>query len=278
MAIDLSGSVRAIALAIPSVLLAVEGHAARSDLTVKNGSNIIHTDVTTAPFVLDLNGSAATVQFAITPLCVGLACGVDGPAVSAALSAANLDGSADATARYTFTVLGGPDPVPILLSGLYSVFNPPEFPDGSGGTTASASVSIKDGLGADAFVFQSVCYNYTYFLNESSPPKNCGASTFAGSFLASAGSTFSVVLHAFAGRTSPDAVPGPVTAYIDPFFEIDPNWRTSHSGYALQFEPGVGNGAPGDILTAVPEPETVALMAAGLAALMVRRRTRPRPV
>jgi hypothetical protein len=262
----------AIALAAPLVLPAFEAQAARSDLAVSSGaSNANHTELTAAPFVLDVGGTVAAVQFASTPLCDGLACSIDGPAVSATLLTGTNSKSAQATARYSFIVVGGPDPVPILLSGLYAVVNPLELPDGFGGTIATSSVGVTDSLGAVTYSFQSLCYNYSYYLNESGPPKNCGAGTFSGSFLSSAGSTLSVILSAFAARVFEDVAPGPASAYIDPFFQIDPVWAASHTGYSLQFEPGVGNGAPGNINTPVPEPETFVLMAAGLAVILRRR-------
>lgn len=277
MTSDWFRSLTAIALATLLWLPALQAHAARSDLTVTSGgSTTNHTDLTAAPFVLDVAGTVATVQFASTPLCVGLACGIDGPAVSANLVAGNSSAKASVTARYSFSVLGGPDPVPILLSGLYAVVDPPELPDGFGGTIATAVVGVTNSLGENAYSFQSLCYNYTYYLNESGPPKNCGSGTFSGSFLATAGSTLSVVLSAFAGRVFPDVAPDLASAYIDPFFQIDPGWAASHGGYSLLFESGVGNGVPGTISSPVPEPETIVLMAVGLAALLQRRRTRAR--
>jgi hypothetical protein len=262
-----------VGLASPLLLAAFAAQAARASLSVTSGgSTVAHTQSTPDAFVLDVGGTVATVQFARTPLCVGMACGIDGPAVSATLLAGNGSAMAETTARYSFSVVGGPGPVPILLSGLYSVFNPPELPDGSGGTIATGTLGIASSLGQTAFSFQSLCYNYTYFMHESAPPRNCGSGSFSGSFMASAGSTFSVVLGAFVGRVFPDAAPGPASAYIDPFFQIDPAWAAAHSGYSLLFEPGVGNGPPGGLTTAVPEPETVALMAAGLALLSRRIR------
>jgi hypothetical protein len=67
---------------------------------------------------------------------------------------------------------------------------------------------------------------------------------FSGSFFAATGSTLSVVLGAFAGRVFSDAASSAASAYIDPLFQIDPIWAESHSGYSLQFESGVGDGAP----------------------------------
>ena len=271
---DLVPSLFAVGLAGPLLLAAFAAQAARADLTVTSGGATVgHTQSTASAFVLDVGGTVATVQFASTPQCTGLACGIDGPAVSATLLGGNGSALAQSTARYSFSVVGGPGPVPILLSGLYAVFNPPELPDGAGGTIATGTLGITDNLGQTSFSFQSLCYNYTYFLNESAPPKNCGSGSFSGSFMASAGSTFSVVLGAFVGRVFRDVGPGPASAYIDPYFEIDPVWAAAHGGYSLLFEPGVGNGMPGSI-TAVPEPETFVLMAAGLALLRWRMRAR----
>lgn len=265
----------ALLTAAPILLPAFDVHAARSDLNVgSGGSGTNRTQLTADPFVLDMGGTIATVQFASTPLCVGLACAIDGPAVGAYLLAGNGSHQAESTARYTFSVIGGPDPVPILLSGLYDNQNPMELPDGLGGTVTSAGVNVLSSLFENLYAFQSICYNYTYFLNESSPPKNCGSGSFSGSFMAAAGSTLSVVITAFAGRVFTDAAPGAASAYVDPFFEIDPAWTALHPGYSLAFEAGVGNGAPGIVTSPVPEPETSALMVTGLAALLLRRKRR----
>jgi hypothetical protein len=48
---------------------------------------------------------------------------------------------------------------------------------------------------------------------------------------------------------------------LDPYFYIDPAWASTHPGYSLEVETGVGNAAP------VPEPSSTVLIVAGLLAL-----------
>ena len=56
-------------------------------------------------------------------------------------------------------------------------------------------------------------------------------------------------------------------AFIDPMFTIDASYLAAHPEASLTLPPGVGNA-----ITAVPEPQALLLMLAGLAALALRRR------
>ena len=55
---------------------------------------------------------------------------------------------------------------------------------------------------------------------------------------------------------------GVAHAFVDPILTIDPVFALSHPGYSVIVSAGIGNAAP---VAAVPEPETYALLLAGLA-------------
>lgn len=74
-----------------------------------------------------------------------------------------------------------------------------------------------------------------------------------------------VSLHAFASAASSRLS----TAFIDPWLSIDASYLAAHPEASLTLPPGVGNA-----VTAVPEPQTLALMLAGLAALATGLRRR----
>lgn len=54
------------------------------------------------------------------------------------------------------------------------------------------------------------------------------------------------------------------SAFIDPEFHIDDNWLASNSGFSLTIPDGIGNSSGSPITTPVPEPETYAMLLAGL--------------
>jgi hypothetical protein len=56
-------------------------------------------------------------------------------------------------------------------------------------------------------------------------------------------------------------------AFIDPALTIDPTYLAAHPEATLTLPPGVGNA-----ITAVPEPQTLLLMLAGLSVMALRRR------
>ena len=244
-------------------------------MSVVNGATTLdYTAATADPHVLDASGTRATLQFRATSGCDGAACSIDGPAVGAYLVAGSASYRAASTLEYTFGITGPSAPVPILVSGAYATFAPLELPRGAGGTVVRAVLRVRGESSERLFDFRSFCYNFPPELQEVGPAVNCGSGTFNGSFLATSGTTLDVHIDAQAVRFFPDRMPNAVSAYIDPYFQIDPAWAASHPGYALSFDPGVGNGVPGAFggPSAVPEPATLALMAAGLAALAGGRR------
>ena len=62
------------------------------------------------------------------------------------------------------------------------------------------------------------------------------------------------------------------TATVDPYIFIDPAWLADHPNYSVAVSAGIGNAAPG--VAAIPEPQTYAMMLAGLGLLgfVARRR------
>jgi hypothetical protein len=58
-------------------------------------------------------------------------------------------------------------------------------------------------------------------------------------------------------------------AYADPYIFVDPAFVASHPGYAVAVSDGIGNAAP---ISAVPEPETGAMMLFGIGLMVAARR------
>ena len=77
-----------------------------------------------------------------------------------------------------------------------------------------------------------------------------------------------------AGRPSSCSIfpcTGSESGFVDPFISIDPAFLLTHPGYSVIVSRGIGNASPA--VGAVPEPETYALMLAGLGMLgFIRRR------
>ena len=252
----------ALASAGANVLVTING------LTTSEGG--------TAPdaFAFNTVGGGGAAQFSYTPSCTGLACGVDGPALSTYMDFGNPSAHVRGDMVYTISVVGGPGPVPILLTGQYSYADPLEGPGTTGGTALVAAVQVNsDQVAAKLFKFQSLCYDYDPIFQEQLPEANCGTGTYNGSFTAGAGSTLTVSMFIDIVRLFPDRDLQAASGYLDPFFQIDPVFAAAHPGYSLAFDPGVGNGVPGALTVApVPEPETLFLMVGGLGALVLKRR------
>ncbi len=232
-----------------------------------------YSGTTAAPAAVATGGGTATLQFASTPGSSGLASLVNGPAVSASLSATSGSvNSADASIQYSLTVLGPTGAtalVPLLVAGSYRTINPDELPVGAGGTEAHSLLGIYGDSGS-LFEFRSDVYNFPPSWQELGREVNEGAGNYQGSFAVAAGSSIYVGLRALVWRRFADAAPSFASAEIDPYFQIDPTWATTHPGYSLVFDPGVGNAAP----IGVPEPSAALLLVSGLVTLMVRVRRR----
>ena len=239
--------------------------------TIQIGNSTLnYQSATTDPHILSAPGAQATLQFSGSQTCFAAACTLDGPAVGAYMSAGSGAYQVESTVFYGFSILGGPALVPVLVSGLYATVDPDVA---AGGTLATGTLGVRNSLGAPVYSFQSLCYNYPPEFNEQGAERNCGSGSFSGSFLAQAGTQLSVYMNALAFRLYRPEDTSAASAYIDPYFQIDPVWAAEHPGYSLSFDVGVGNGQPGAFgVSPVPEPETLALMAAGLLALAVKRR------
>ena len=234
-----------------------------------------YQSATTDPKIVSVGGATASLQFRSTSNCLGAACRVDGPALGAYLTGGGQGDFARANLQYTVTVSGGPELVPILFSGAYETLDPDVLPRGAGGTNAGSSINanVVNGLSlASRYRFRSDCFNYPPEFEERGPEMNCGAGTFTGMVTMTENSTLQVSMSAFVFRSREDRFLGPASAYIDPFFQIDPVFASTHPGYMLAFDPGVGNGAPTPQDFSVPEPGGFALVAAGLAGIVGLRR------
>lgn len=236
-----------------------------------------YSAATTDSNILSVGGSVASLQFRSASNCLGPACLIDGPAVGAYLTGGGQNDSATASLQYFVTLSGGPEAVPVLVSGAYQTVNPDVLPRG-GGTDAAAFININTTDPGEGFIrsfrfrFRSECFNYPPELQEENPEMNCGAGTFGGTVTMTENYSLKVSMTAIAFRRHEDSFLGPASAYIDPFFQIDPVFASAHPGYMLTFDPGVGNAPPAGPNAVVPEPGSLALAVAGLTGIVGLRR------
>lgn len=153
--------------------------------------------------------------------------------------------------------------MPLSFTGLYSVINP----DVAGGASEAVAV-VSVGQGANGTRFLSDCYNFSTEFTEFLGDSNCGTGNYSFGFLAASNSPVGVYLEAGLVHFGTDVNAGLISAFIDPFIQIDPLWLSANPGYSLTFDAGVGNAT----VSAVPEPATTALLLFGAGVLGLRRR------
>ncbi len=183
---------------------------------------------------------------------------------------------------YRFEVAAQPfTQVPIDFSGIYSSYQ------GARGSLAATSFTIQsvNSSASTYSTFQSylygdcgstACLQFTTFNNTSFTSMQSDVSHVAGTFEGSlnmlTGADGLVIgsVQLYAGANlSIGYVSASATAFIDPHLEINAAFLAANPGATLTITPGVGN-----LVSAVPEPGSYALMVGGLAviAILTRRR------
>jgi len=163
---------------------------------------------------------------------------------------------ASAVFGYTFEIFGPVSAsVPLVFSGTYSG----DYSNGNWGTNTIVNYRVAD----DAAGGFQCGRDFN---------SGCGHGTFGGTILVKSNYEYPVYLYLDIGAFAQDVDSTSASASIDPYLYIDPTWAADHPGYSLSVF-GVGNSVP-----AVPEPETYAMMLAGLGLLgmMARRRRQGR--
>jgi hypothetical protein len=171
---------------------------------------------------------------------------------------------ANASLTYFFEVLGGTqsEQIPILVTtDLSAAFT------GNGGAGASITIdTVFDGAA------KAVCANVTASSCPSTQPP-----AFDGTFSVTALDGVAAQVKLFATGGGGGVTGGSGTATADPLIQIDPAFLANNPGLTLEFSAGVRNGLPAP--AGVPEPSTLTLLGAGLAALAgwrsCSRRTNP---
>lgn len=139
----------------------------------------------------------------------------------------------------------------------------PIFVTSSGSATASGSGNAGASFSIGGNLQASASANQGY---PALPTSFSGVKTFyAGT------GQYQVDLYASADGTDgySGSAPGAASAFVDPYFEIDPTFASQNPGYSLAFSDGIVN-APS--VSPVPEPTTPILLASGLAVLAFSRR------
>jgi hypothetical protein len=159
--------------------------------------------------------------------------------------------------------------VPILFSGNYNA-----LASLNAGSSTSVSLGVNINTFDAALNANTSLFNWSNLCTGSlGVTSGCGAGQFSGSFSLLAGATYTtsmtaksiITTFASSGATAINA-----SAYglVDPYYYIDPVWLTSNPGYSLAFDANISN------VVAVPEPETYAMMMAGLGVMGVVGRRR----
>lgn len=246
---------------------------------IPNGTVFGHT---TTPgdntYAYNVGTNSAVVTFTASPV----------PSVSYTTTVFNPSGqtilSGGGNMTYRFTIAAQPfTHVPIDFSGLYSSST---FPSGPGyGATTAFSIQTVNSSVSTYSSFQSnlqgdcrapICLQYTTF-NASYTSMQSDVAHVNGTFegtldmLTGANGTVIGSVQLFAGAGLNVAfVPASASAFIDPHLEIDAAFLAANPGATLTITAGVGNDITS--VSAVPEPETYALMLAGLALVTFRAR------
>jgi hypothetical protein len=233
------------------------------------------------PYAFDggFYGSSALISFASSPVA----------SVTAEATAFNPVGAVaiqtSGVMTYRFAVEAQPSTnVPIDFSGLYSSYQ------GAGGSLAATLFTIQtvNSNVPTYSTFQSylygdcgaaTCLQYTTFNNTTYTSTQADVFNVNGSFegtldmlTGADGRVIGLVQLVAAANVATGFGTASARAFIDPRLEIDAAFLAANPGTTLTITPGVGNEL--SPVTAVPEPESYALMLAGLAVVGfdVRRR------
>jgi len=187
-------------------------------------------------------------------------------------------GSAQGILQYDFAVTGPQDlVVPIhMLASLSATagVDAPTVVIGGHVTNTSAFSFATLGLFAGGFINKS--WESCAAAGAGVTPAACGShptdQAIDELFSVRANQGVQVTESAYAsGGSSGDG-----TATADPFFFIDPDFLSTHPGFALTFAPGVGNAGPAGPGGGVPEPAAWAMMLLGFGGLGVALRAHRR--
>ena len=199
-----------------------------------------------APGFHSLNGVGVTV--ALTP----------GPQVVSDAFGRPDGGSNSSSAGLTYSY-GLDGPAIDLLVPLFATFR--VFASASGGAPgsevlANATLGIR-GVNGTSFNRAEIAQSCA----------GCGPLEFKGtlSFLQLSGHFDKVELSVATSTSAGAGVSALARAFVDPYIFIDPAWLADHPGYSVVVSAGIGNAAPG--VAAIPEPQTYAMMLAGLGLL-----------
>ncbi len=185
-------------------------------------------------------GASAGASFGCGSLSVS-----GGPSPTLVSTSSNCSEFAQAILNYSFSIVGPATATPIPVSIASSVTL-----DTSGGYQAGYSLAVGAVMHGGACILGVPAYEVY-----------CGAHSFLDVSSFAANTFYGVSMMVITGPFGA----GSGYALLDPIFTIDPLYA---GAYSLRFSEGVMNG----VTSPVPEPETVALLAAGLLVLAARRR------
>lgn len=232
-----------------------------------HASPVVYSAITNNPGV---NTSVAEVAFSSSPV----------PSVSASVWGSSYDpmyghvsSAASAILSYDIGVNGAASSyVPVDFSGLYSIYYEVGAP-GNNYVQLMINNDMKFSIGCERYTCTT-----TYPRGISILPTDEGWGFKEGHFLGSENIKLDTQGHALISvymyvKSSFLSRPGQnrATAFLDPYFEIDPEWIANNpdSDASLTFVSGVGNTRSVPLSNSVPEPETYTLFLAALGLLGV---------